>query len=217
LTTAAGVEAFASWFPDGKRIAFVSAQEGSPPGVSVLDLDAGVTRELFPSLREVNFPKISPDGSRFAFHSGAAGAVNVWTIPLTGGEPTQVTFDPELAGWPCWSPDGSTLAVEVKRGYDTYVGVVPSGGGEIRLLTSSSGQSWTGSWSPDGQRIAFAGQRDGVWNVWWVARGGGRERRVTSFARPNTYVRSPSWSPRGDRIAFEYAEVKGNVWLAELK
>ena len=45
----------------------------------------------------------------------------------------------------------------------------------------------------------------------------GEQRRLTHFDETNTYVRYPAWSPAGDRIVFERAQVTGNVWLMELK
>lgn len=215
LTSGPGMNAFPSWFPDGRRIAFLSRAEGAPV-LRAFDFDTGVAMDLFTWSAGINFPRVSPDGRRVAFHSDRGGVVNVWTLSLQSGNPVQVTFDDELAGWPCWSPDGTTLAVELRRGNGTQLGLVPSDGGAVRQLTSEPGQSWTGSWSPDGDRIAFAGQRDGIWNVWWVSRSTGAEHRVTAYARPNAYVRAPDWSPTGDRIVYEYAEVTGNIWLIEI-
>jgi Tol biopolymer transport system component/DNA-binding winged helix-turn-helix (wHTH) protein len=216
VTTGSGMNGFPSWFPDGRRIAYLS-WGGGPPEIKVFDLDAGSVRSLFTWSGVLMFPRLSHDGSTLAFQSARDGAINIWTVRIPGGEPTQVTFDRELAGWPCWSPDGARLAFEVKRGNDTHIAVVPSAGGEVEQLTSDPGQSWTGSWSPDGDRIAFAGQRDGIWNIWWVSRTAGTKRRLTDYTRPNVYVRSPDWSPKGDRIVYEYSEVTGNIWLLEVR
>ena len=100
--------------------------------------------------------------------------------------------------------------------HDTHVAVVPTAGGPVRQVTSDRGQSWGHGWSPAGDRIAFAGQRDGIWNIWWVALRDGSEKRVTGYTKPNTYVRYPAWSPRGDQIVYEYAQTTGNVWTMDL-
>lgn len=34
--------------------------------------------------------------------------------------------------------------------------------------------------------------------------------------RPGTYVRYPSWSPRGDRVVYELAETTGDIWLIQV-
>jgi Tol biopolymer transport system component/DNA-binding winged helix-turn-helix (wHTH) protein len=216
VTAGPGMRGFPSWFPDGKRLAFL-VKEDSPPELQVLDLEGGGAQSLLAWPRGIAFPRLSRDGSKVAFQTDEGGTINVWTSPVPVGEPKQLTFEHELAGWACWSPDGATIAVEIKRGNDTHIAVVPSGGGQLEQLTSDPGQSWTGSWSPNGDRIAFAGQRDGKWNIWWVSRGTRKQHQVTSYARPNVYVRAPDWSPKGDRIVYEYSEVTGNIWLLELR
>lgn len=209
-------ESFASWFPDGRHVAYLTWR---PDGWAyrALDVTDGSRRDLLTGDDTFAFPRVSPDGRFVAFHRDDGRTFNVWTMDLETKHSAQVTFDREMAGWPCWSPDGAMLAVEVKRGDSTQVAVVPVAGGPVVELTAGRGQSWTGSWSPGGDRIAFAGYRDGLWNIWWVSRTTRAERQLTFFTQPNVYVRAPNWSPRGDRIAFEYAEIAGDVWLLELR
>ena len=95
--------------------------------------------------------------------------------------------------------------------------IIPRGGGEPKQLTFGDGQSFTGGWSPDGNRISFAGYRNGAWNIWWVTRDGKEEKQVTNNTKLNVFVRYPTWSPLGNLIVFEYAEVKGNIWVTDLE
>jgi Tol biopolymer transport system component len=128
-----------------------------------------------------------------------------------------LTFDKESVGHPAWSPDGKWIAFEIRRGQDAHVAIIPSDGGESIQLTSDQGQSWVYDWSPDGERILFAGQRNGVWNVWSVSRSTRQPKQITSYARFDSHVRSPAWSPLGDRIVYEYAENRGNIWVIDLR
>jgi len=145
------------------------------------------------------------------------GVINIWTAPVSGGQPKQLTFDKELAGFACWSPDGKFLAYQLKRGDDAYVMLIPSEGGEPVQLTSGHGRSWPYGFSPDGDKIVFAGDRGGLWNVWWVSRSTKQQKQLTNYTKPNSFVRYPSWSSLGNQIAYEYAETSGNIWLMELK
>jgi len=52
--------------------------------------------------------------------------------------------------------------------------------------------------------------------LYWVSTYGGPEHRVTAYSSPASYVRYPNWSPRGDRIAYEYAETTATVWISDL-
>ena len=136
---------------------------------------------------------------------------------MTGGPAALMTFDEEFAGFPAWSPDGAWIAMQIKRGDDTHVAVMPAGGGEVIQLTDEKGQAWVNGWAADNDRIIFAGQRNGIWNVFSVSRTTREVRQLTDFERLNAYVRYPSISPLGDKVAYEYAETTGNVWMIELK
>ncbi len=120
-------------------------------------------------------------------------------------------------GFPSWSPDGKFLAIEIKCGDDSNIGIVPSGGGTPIQLTSNHGQSWPYSWSPDGDKIVFAGLRNGIWKLWWLSRRDKSEKQITNYTKLNSYVRYPTWSPRGDQIVYEYAETTGNIWMMRMK
>jgi Tol biopolymer transport system component len=84
-------------------------------------------------------------------------------------------------------------------------------------LTSEAGDSWPHSWSPDGDKIAFAGRRGSVWNIYWVSRSTRQQKQLTNYTKINAFVRYPAWSPLGNQIVYEYNEVTGNIWTAELK
>lgn len=209
------------WLPGGNEVALNQKAPAGllPSDVRLLKVDvrSGQQTPLSNHNLPTKFGRLSPDGKQIAFNRRSGGAINIWKATLDTGALKQLTFDPELMGFPTWSPDGSLLAVEMKRGDDRHVAALPSDGGAAQQLTFAPGQSWPGGWSPDGDKIAFAGQRDGVWNVWWVSRSTKRQQQVTSYTAPNSYVRYPAWSPRGNQIVYEYAETHGNVWLMELK
>jgi len=116
---------------------------------------------------------------------------------------------------PLWSPDGKELALEIRRGDDIFIGIMPSAGGTPELLNEKRGLSWAFSYSPDGRRIAFAGYRDDTWNLWWIDRKTREEKRLTTNTRLDVYIRFPSWSPKGDRIVYEQAETRGQVFLLD--
>ena len=201
-----------SWFPDGQRIAYRTGQT-----MRMINLQTGRDQLLFQLDQTIAWAKLSPDGKQFAFNSTKSGTINLWTIPVEGGEPKQLTVDQELMGFPSWSPDGNFITFEVKRRDDTHIAIMPSGGGKIVQLTSDSGQSFPNSWSPDGSKVAFAGERNGIWNIWWVSVKDKTEKQVTNYKKPNAYVRYPSWSSLGNQIVYEYAETTGNIWIMDLK
>lgn len=206
---------FPSWHPDGKQLAFLSDRQGQRKFWSIAA--AGGNEKLLFEIDGIESPRMSPDASQVAFNFTKDGIINVATMPVMGGELKQLTYDRELAGWPCWSPDGQFLALEIKRGDDTHIAIIPSQGGEPVQLTFARGQSWPHSWSPDGDKIVFAGARDGVWNLWWVSRSDKSVRQLTHNTKLNVYFRYPAWSPLANQIVSEYSESRGNIYLMELR
>jgi Tol biopolymer transport system component/DNA-binding winged helix-turn-helix (wHTH) protein len=205
-----------SWFSDGERVGYVLYYDGAS-GFGSISTTTRKEALLYTFKSDVDYAKISPDGKEIAFNSKENGTINVWLANLETGAQRAITFDTEFAGFPVWSPDGKSLAVQIKRGDDTHIALIPAGGGETVQLTGERGQSWVHSFSADGDKIIFAGQRNDVWNVYSVSRTTREQRKLTDYERLNTYVRYPAWSPRGDKIIFEYAETTGNIWLTELK
>ena len=198
---------------------------GETVSVRALDPDDGADRALFAralddeSLADstVTLTPLSPDGLRVALALVRDGVSNIWVRALDDDRPArQITFDTEFAGWPNWSPDGRSIAYEIQRGDDSHVAVVSSDGGEPRVLTDGPGSHWPHGWSPDGRRVAYASLRNGVWNVWWVSLDAVAHQQLTTYGSPGVYVRYPAWSPAGDLVAFEFGEVRGNIWTIGL-
>ncbi|MBK6405880.1 MAG: PD40 domain-containing protein [Holophagales bacterium] len=204
------------FYPDGKRILSFSDREGGKFNGYEFEIGTRTFRKLPVDLSDAISIRLSPDGKRIAYHSKRDSiTINTWMADLTTRTQHKLTFDREFVGYPCWSPDGRELALEVRRGDDIFIGVMPSAGGTPELLTEKRGLSWAFSYSPDGRRIAFAGYRDDTWNLWWIDRGTREEKRLTGNTRLDVYIRYPSWSPKGDRIVYEQAETRGQVFLLE--
>jgi Tol biopolymer transport system component len=54
----------------------------------------------------------SPDGRAITYADGEGGVENIWSQPLDGGEPRQLThFEKDWIGWHAWAPDGKRLVV----------------------------------------------------------------------------------------------------------
>ncbi|HKP68601.1 MAG TPA: winged helix-turn-helix domain-containing protein [Pyrinomonadaceae bacterium] len=205
-----------SWFPGGDRVGF-SVPRGERSEYWFASADGSVERKLFSfDDNEVFNARLSVDGKSLIFNSKRSGTINLWQISVEGGEAKQLTFDKELAGFPAVSHDGKWIAFQIRRGADTHVAYIPAEGGEMIQLTNEPGLSWVHDWAPDGDRIIFAGRRGTIWNVYSVSRTTREVKQLTHFDKLGSYVRYPAWSPLGDKIAYEYAESTGNIWMIEL-
>ena len=96
-----------SWSPDGSKLAFESTrglEQGSTSHyIWVVDLASGESTYLI----EGHSPEWSPDGEKIVF-----GDQGLWTIPASGGVPTQLRETDDFFSYARWSPDGERLLVQ---------------------------------------------------------------------------------------------------------
>ncbi len=89
--------------------------------------------------------------------------VNIFTIPVEGGKPKQLTtIAAELQDrFPCWSPDGNSIAFirpEIKNGkHIMHIFTISKEGNNLKQITTESDNvAWAPvDWAPDGKSIAF--------------------------------------------------------------
>lgn len=109
-------------FPDisKDKIAFVYAGD-----IWIVDANGGTARQLTSHEGIELFPKFSPYGKWIAFSAEYSGTRQVYTIPVEGGAPTQLTyyndvgimpprggFDNQVLGW---TPDGKNVLFRGNR------------------------------------------------------------------------------------------------------
>lgn len=132
-------------------------------------------------------PAWSPDGKRLAFLRATGQGPQVWTMPVDGGEPRQLSSLPHGAGRPVWSPNGSSIAVVApvagdegratdpvvveRLGYRadgvglygnrrSHIHVLDARTGKARALTGGDWHAGDPAWAPDGSRLAFPAAPD---------------------------------------------------------
>jgi dipeptidyl aminopeptidase/acylaminoacyl peptidase len=190
------------WSPDGRSIAFVS-RRGTADQVFVLDITSGGDALQLSSLPEgASGPAWSPDGRHIAFVGAVVsdpGAVVDDPRPPDSKEQARRTPVARVARRLDYKHDGQGYV----DGRNRHLFVAPAGGGEATQLTSGTWDVGGFDWSPDGEKLVVAGnaelnsdlQREV--NLYLVDLAGNREKLTGGY-----YLGSPSWSPRGDLIAF---------------
>ena len=126
----AKLDSASSWSPDGKQIAFTSAEplkwnNGLRWNIWVMEADGGNPRDLTNHDAEDRSPDWSPDGKQIAFASdrnrdwefenNVIGNWEVFVMSVNGANPINLTNHLATDDSPDWSPDGKRIAFVSNR------------------------------------------------------------------------------------------------------
>jgi dipeptidyl aminopeptidase/acylaminoacyl peptidase/tetratricopeptide (TPR) repeat protein len=113
------------------------------------------------ALKAVSDPRLSPDGAWVAYTvrsmdpKADESDVDVYMVPLAGGDAIRVTTSKKPETSPRFSPDGRYLAfLSGRDGKKGQVWLLERRGGEAVKLTDYKGGVSAFEWSPDGTRLA---------------------------------------------------------------
>lgn len=224
-TVSASVQEMA-WSPDSTRIGYVSYEDsGSMREIYIAN--AGEDSGLSTGKRRVNIPLTSGQSCFFRLYwSGDSRYLLYYATPGLYTHDTQnstarngINISGTLAAGRsidrfAWSPDFSRVAYtstqDIAGQYELYSALPDVAASSVKLnaplLTNARVNQFY--WSPDSSRLAYVADQDtvGVTEAYTVAAaGGGAPVKVSLDNLTNSKVEafSLSWSPDGQRIAYE--------------
>jgi Tol biopolymer transport system component len=205
--TSGHVDLWPCFSPDGTRVLFTRS-DGASAAFWLVPVGGGQPRLFSSSPIPVAATRAnwSKQNNRIAFTGIANGRNHVWLIDADGSSAREVTAAglSDQAFYPSWYPDGNTLAVMDAQ--DLVIKKIDLTGPAAALTRHAQVLTGMPSVSPDGKWVAFAGQEnhgqsyDQTKNSIWLV-------DETAVAHPLESTpaqgRAPSWSPDGQRLAFE--------------
>jgi len=111
------------WSPDGMHLAVVDrASPQDPLGIFLLSVQSGEKRPIpFRAERSISAPVFSPDGHWLAFAAGPEFlAIDVFVMPVEGGEAKRLTFDRHYLRGVAWTADGHDIILSSERAGGVY-------------------------------------------------------------------------------------------------
>lgn len=200
-----------SWSPDGKLLAVCSLSEPSDAGsIYLVAADTGErVRRLTtpaPPLRD-SLPAFAPDGRHIAFiRNLTTSGREIFLVPVTGGEPRQLTHDQRPIIGLAWSENGQEIIFSSTRTGGRGLWRVPSSGGEPERIPVDGKNPTYPAIARSGHRLAYTDAYDDT-NIYFAeatsatifpAKFGPLQPLIMSTRDDH----SPQFSPDGQQIAF---------------
>jgi Tol biopolymer transport system component/DNA-binding winged helix-turn-helix (wHTH) protein len=221
------------WSPDGNSLAF--AESDSPAEASTIylfSLDNFEKHALtFPPKGVLgdSDPIFAPDGKSIAFLRDYLDTQEIFTVPVQGSAPRQITDDKRIILGASWSADGRSLIFSSNRGGPYSLWRISASGGKPERLPIG-GASWAirPTVARKGNRLAYTNLSfvSEIWRAELPATlpdslSGGRRSRASGdvllsspapgpkLSPPEKFIGSteleegPQYSPDGQRIVFQ--------------
>ncbi len=148
-----------SWAPDGRRIAYVSFEDGRP-GIYIQVLATG-ERVKLPHFRGLNgAPSWSPDGKKIALVLSRDGNPEIYVMELATGDMRRVTRHFAIDTEPVWAPDGKSIIFTSNRGGNPQIYRVKLDTNWVERLTFEGTYNGRSRITADGRYLVFVHRRD---------------------------------------------------------
>ena len=196
-----------TWSPDGDSLAFTAYINGAAPGIYIMSVQDTQPQPIAPL---GGGPAWSPDGTQIIYTMFQQAKTQLFSVTPVSDPipiPTLLTEYPGYIYNLAWSPDGTHIAWQ-QRGadseFDFPLFTARADGTDIRQLTEdeSGYRYFDPEWSPDGTQIAAVHATNDWHGIVVLDANGQIERQFP--AAYYVYTGSPTWSPDGQRIAFDF-------------
>jgi TolB protein len=196
--------------PDAKELVASDNSQGDHESrVYLLPIGGGT-----PRLITKNAPSYwhgwSPDGKTLAFVGQRNGEFDIYSIPVTGGEETQLTTAKGLDDGPEYTPDGKWIYFNSVRTGHMQIWKMKPDGSEQTQVTFDEYNNWFPHFSPDGSQMVFITfdrsveghpeNKDVMLRI--MAMKDGKVIVAAKLFGGQGTINVPSWSPDGKRFAF---------------
>jgi len=212
------------WSPDGKYLLFGERNSPTEPAaIYLLSLDNLEKRALtFPPqgiLGDSN-PSFSPDGKAIAFLRDSLDTQEIFTLPVQGGTPRQITFDKRMVQGVSWNASGRALVYSSNRGGGApSLWLIPAtGGAPDRLPFGGGSRAVRPTVARRGNRMAYTNftYTSDIWRAELPVAGDVKVSPPAKFITSTELEEGPQYSPDGKRIVFQSTRT-GNyeIWRCD--
>jgi serine/threonine protein kinase len=238
LTHSSESVSFPSFFPDGRRILYISTSgDGRRSSIEAISALGGEPRVLIQGGRMINYaPLLSPDGRQIAYfeYIEKYPGVRLMTASSNGGQPQELSswrsmMGPTWSGFAAWTSDSRyVLCTVTERSRTTNADELewfayPSDGG--KPFNTGAGNALRaaglGEARPEmmkGDRVLFIDLADGRQNVWEIrlSPGSWRAQGVPHQLTSGTLIERPASISSTGTVALEVGNTFSDLYLIPL-
>ena len=120
-------------------------------------------------------------------------------MPISGGQPRQVTNDAEEDHYPVWHPDGKRIIYSSMRDGALQICIAYLDGRESLRITTGDSDSFVSDISADGSKVLYSSSREES-DIWAINIEAGEEYQITSDVGAELWS---NVSADGKRLAFQ--------------
>ena len=195
--------------PDGKTIVISDKTECGASTIYMLPATGGQPRQITQN-RPSYWHGWSPDGKTLAYCGIRDQVFDIYTIPVTGGDETRLTFGEGRNDGPDYSHDGEWIYFNSSRTGRMQIWRVRPDGSDVTRITDSEFGDWFPHPSPDGKHLlvlsydgdVFDHPRDLDVRLRLMDPDGGNVRLLFELFGGQGTINVPNWSPDGKAFAF---------------
>lgn len=195
-----------SWSPDGKKLAYVSFQNGQAE-IFIMNIYTGEREKVTSYPRHNGAPRFSPDGKTLALVLSKTGSLQVYTLDLASRKLTQVTRGRSNNTEPFWHPDGKSLIFTSDRGGKPQIYNVNLSNNSTSRITWQGSQNLGGQITPDGRFLIMVNRSNSGFHLAKQD----LETGAVQILTKTLLDESPSIAPNGGMVIYSSIYNKTNV------
>ena len=213
-----------TFFPDGKRIAYVRPTAEGEQQLWILTIATGEAVRLG-EIDAAEWPTVSPDGQYIAYLSGPVFARRIYVADVADGETRALTPKPGFMSRPCWVEGGKRVAFALGRGKQRRVVTVEPAAPDNHPSDLERFGPGTPSFSKDGKFVAMVTADDNGARAVRVLTAGGEvhmEIPQVNFSASGVNPRGcydPAFSPDERYMAYVRSDLQpaSDLYLRDLE